>query len=140
MPQLKVRQINSTLNRSSVMDDKKSTGSHLMGDFYDCKCEPELLCDLNSLKDHCLHFVKTVGLNAVGHKFHKFDGGGITGMIVLAESHMSVHTWPENNYVTVDVYVCSYTQDNRPRAIRLYDLLRGLFLPNNENSLEVERL
>ena len=40
-------------------------------------------------------------------------------MIVLAESHMSLHTWPEKKYVTLDVYVCSYTQDNREKAKNL---------------------
>ena len=58
--------------------------------------------------------MKNVGLTEVGKFFHQFDGeGGVTGMIVLAESHMSLHTWPEKKYVTLDVYVCSFTQDNR---------------------------
>ena len=66
--------------------------------------------------------------------------GGVTGMVVLAESHMSIHTWPEKRYVTVDVYVCSYTQDNRPRARQLYQSLLDAFKPERENSHSVERL
>ena len=61
-------------------------------------------------------------------------------MIVLAESHMSIHTWPEKRYVTVDVYVCSYTQDNRPKARKLYESLLNTFKPAHENVHSVERV
>jgi S-adenosylmethionine decarboxylase len=59
---------------------------------------------------------------------------------VLAESHMSIHTWPEKKYVTVDVYVCSFSQDNRPRARKLYQSLLDTFQPERESSHSVERL
>ena len=61
-------------------------------------------------------------------------------MIVLAESHMSLHTWPEKKYVTLDVYVCSYTQDNREKAKNLYKALEDLFQPSNKNYKEIDRL
>ena len=58
-------------------------------------------------------------------------------MIVLAESHMSLHTWPEKKYVTLDVYVCSYTQDNREKAKNLFKALEDLFQPTNKNYKEI---
>jgi len=120
---------------------KDTPGLHVMGDLYDVKCDTEYMLDSDLLRAHCLKLVKDAGLSSVGDFFHQFGGdGGVTGMVVLAESHMSLHTWPEKNYVTVDVYVCSYSQDNRPRARRLYQALLDTFKPDYEKSHAVERL
>ena len=127
---------------SSPLNAVKDTpGLHVMGDLYDVKCDTEYMLDSDLLRAHCLKLVKDAGLSSVGDFFHQFGGdGGVTGMVVLAESHMSLHTWPEKNYVTVDVYVCSYSQDNRPRARSLYQALLDTFKPDYEKSHAVERL
>ena len=120
---------------------KDTPGLHVMGDLYDVGCADHFMIDADVLRAHCLALVEKAGLTSVGDFFHQFDGaGGVTGMVVLAESHMSIHTWPEKNYVTVDVYVCSYSQDNRPRARQLYQSLLETFQPQRENSHSVERL
>jgi S-adenosylmethionine decarboxylase len=112
-----------------------------MGDLYDVTCDNDFMVNADLLREHCLKLVKDAGLSSVGEFFHQFGGdGGVTGMVVLAESHMSLHTWPEKNYVTVDVYVCSYSQDNRPRARQLYQSLLDTFKPGFEKSHAVERL
>ena len=61
-------------------------------------------------------------------------------MVILAESHLSVHTWPEKGHVTIDVYVCSLLRDNRHRAKKLFKLLGDLFVPMRKNCQEIERL
>lgn len=119
---------------------KDTPGLHVMGDLYDVQCDADFMVNADRLRTHCLRLVEEAGLASVGDFFHQFDGGGVTGMVVLAESHMSIHTWPEKQYVTVDVYVCSYTQDNRPRARELYQALLDSFKPLRENSHAVERL
>ena len=120
---------------------KETPGLHVMGDLYDVQCDADFMVNADRLRAHCLKLVEEAGLTSVGDFFHQFDGcGGVTGMVVLAESHMSVHTWPEKRYVTVDVYVCSYTQDNRPRARELYQALLDSFQPTSENSHSVERI
>ena len=63
----------------------------------------------------------------------------VTGMVVLAESHLSLHTWPEECYVTVDVYVCNYTTDNRAKARRLFDGLVAAFKPVDPHVCSVDR-
>jgi len=130
----------ATTNAAVLHSVKETPGLHVMGDLYDVQCDERYLVDLELLTEHCLDLVKKAGLSTVGRYFHQFDGGGVTGMIVLAESHMSIHTWPEKKYVTVDVYVCSYSQDNRPRARQLYQSLLETFQPGRENSHSVERL
>jgi S-adenosylmethionine decarboxylase len=133
--------LDTTTKTPSLHSVKETPGLHVMGDLYSVQCEERFLVDSDLLTEHCLRLVDEAGLSTVGHYFHQFDGaGGVTGMIVLAESHMSIHTWPEKKYVTVDVYVCSYSQDNRPRARKLYQSLLDTFQPERESSHSVERL
>ncbi|HZP92615.1 MAG TPA: adenosylmethionine decarboxylase [Burkholderiales bacterium] len=141
MRNLKLKQVLPVDKAETLQKVKETPGLHVMGDLYDCGCEDRFLVDSELLTKHCLGLVEAAGLSAVGHYFHQFGGcGGVTGMIVLAESHMSIHTWPEKRYVTVDVYVCSYTQDNRPKARKLYRSLLGTFKPAHEAVHSVERL
>ncbi len=82
--------------------------------------------------------VQRAGLGAVAELFHRFtpapgqpeDGPcGITGVVLLAESHLAVHTWPELGAVTLDVYVCNLATDNSAKAEALMSLLIAPFKP-----------
>ena len=80
----------------------------------------------------------------VDEKFHTFpdvDGqpGGITGALLLAESHLAVHTWPERRGVTLDVYVCNFTGDNCTKAQQLFDTLVVAFRPASQSVNRIER-
>lgn len=120
-------------------------GLHLTADLRDCRTDCAALVDTASLRDACLAAVGSAGLQAVGELFHRFPAapsgstvpppcGGITGVVLLAESHLAVHTWPELRAVTLDVYVCNFGADNTPRAHALLEALIALFQP-----LRVER-
>jgi S-adenosylmethionine decarboxylase len=60
------------------------------------------------------------GLEVVAAAFHQFPAAGATGALVLAESHLAIHTWPELDAVTLDLYVCNHSQDNRAAAEAAY--------------------
>jgi S-adenosylmethionine decarboxylase len=105
----------------------KLPGLHLMGDLYECACGPAPMFDRDWLRQRCLNLVSKAGLTATGDYFHAFAGGGVTGAVVLSESHLSVHTWPEHRYVTLDVYVCNYSANNRNKARQLFDRLLETF-------------
>ena len=128
--------------KSSFLHNVKATpGLHIIGDLFECSCDFSIFTDSKFLENTCSSFVQNAGLTEVGKFFHQFDGeGGVTGMIVLAECHMSLHTWPEKKYVTLDVYVCSYAQDNREKAKKLFTALEDLFQPTNKNYKEIDRL
>ena len=101
-------------------------GLHLTADLYQCRCDAAWLTDAQRLGDWCLEVVDAVGLDAVNSLFHTFkptqEGpGGVTAAVLLAESHVCLHTWPEQRAVTVDVYVCNFTADHTDKA-------RGLML------------
>ena len=109
---------------------RKAPGLHLIGDLDGCDCDDSLMLDAAAIEAFCLQAVEQAGLTSVGSLFHSFgEGGGVTGMVVLAESHLSLHTWPEDDYVTLDVYVCSYSQDNSGKAEALFRQLKDAFNP-----------
>ncbi len=111
-------------------------GLHLTGDLFGCNCPQSLLIDLETLTRTCREATQDAGLTIVDEKFFLFpdvDGepGGITGTLLLAESHLAIHTWPERNGVTLDVYVCNYMSDNSGKAQQLFDTLRQHFQPSS---------
>ena len=105
-------------------------GLHLTADLCGCNPHRPSFTDTAALRQLCLQAVQRHGLTAVGELFHRFDdGGGVTGVVLLAESHLAVHTWPELGAVTLDVYVCNFGADNSARARRLLDALVAAFAP-----------
>jgi S-adenosylmethionine/arginine decarboxylase-like enzyme len=89
-------------------------GLHLTADLYRCACAVDLLTR-----------PLAIGLS------------GVTGMLLLAESHLAVHTWPELANVTLDVYVCNFTADNSAKAERL---MRSLVAALEPARVQVQRL
>ena len=119
---------------------RKAPGLHLIGDLYDCQGNRRLMTDATWLEEFCKLAVTESGLTAVGSLFHSFgEGEGVTGAVVLAESHLALHTWPEDNYVTLDVYVCSYSTDNSDSAQKLFDTVATAFGPAEPHLHRVER-
>jgi spermidine synthase len=91
-------------------------GLHLIGDLTGCRCDPQLLLDGERFRAKCLEMVAASGLTTMDATFHQFEGSGFTGTVVLAESHLAIHTWPERQGLTLDVYVCNYSADNSLKA------------------------
>lgn len=115
-------------------------GLHLMANLHGCAGVETLLREVATLRAKCLDLVTKAGLAAVGECFHQFgDSGGVTGVVVLAESHLSIHTWPEKRYVTLDVFVCNMNCDNRAKARQLFATLVALFQAEHGRFYEVER-
>ncbi|MBC7625284.1 MAG: adenosylmethionine decarboxylase [Aeromicrobium sp.] len=111
-------------------------GLHIIADLYNCP-KSNYLTSANALQQLCLKACETAGLSILGEHFYQFDSfddvqvGGATGAIVLAESHLAIHTWPERDGATLDVYVCNVTGDNSARAESLYDSLISALKPGD---------
>ncbi|MFZ4535007.1 adenosylmethionine decarboxylase [Propionivibrio sp.] len=118
-------------------------GLHLIAELHDCRCQPRLLLSVDALRELCLAVCTSPGLTPVGQVFHQFgndsEPAGATGAVILAESHLAVHTWPELNAVTLDLYVCNFSQDNRAAARAACDRLIAAFAPVKVEMREVER-
>ena len=116
-------------------------GLHLIADLHDCAGDVALN-DLDALRTLCQGAVADAGLRSVGSLFHPFVGEdglaqGVTGVVLLVESHLAVHTWPELRSVTADVYVCNLGTDNTQRAEALMARLVEAFRPG---SCKIERV
>ena len=113
-------------------------GLHLTADLRGCAPALPAMHDPSALRALCLSAVACAGLQAVGELFHRFPApGGVTGVVLLAESHLAVHTWPELGGVTLDVYVCNLHGDNSARAEALLASLEAALAPA---SIERQRL
>ena len=107
-------------------------GLHLTADLHHCHCDATLLVDDAALLQLCLEAVQAAGLQAVNQLVHAFPAvagvkSGVTATVLLAESHLCIHTWPEIQAVTLDVYVCNFGGDHSAKAHRLMDALLAAF-------------
>ena len=116
-------------------------GLHLIADAYELECGIDLLIHADRLETLCGEAARAAGLSVLSTDFYAFDAppanagmaalprGGVTGTVLLAESHAAIHTWPEQGAATLDVYVCNYQQDNRAKAQALFDALLAALKP-----------
>lgn len=118
-------------------------GLHLIAELHDCQCASRLLADASALRALCLDVCAAPGLTPVGEVFHQFGSidapAGATGAVVLAESHLAVHTWPEFGAVTLDLYVCNFSQDNSAAARAAFERLLAAFAPGRIVRRELAR-
>jgi S-adenosylmethionine decarboxylase len=115
-------------------------GLHLTADLKQCNPLCAALTQVQVLREHCLTAVTSAQLHAVGEVFHQFaTNGGITGVVLLAESHLAIHTWPELQAVTLDVYVCNFGTDNTAKAHALMNALVSVFNAQNISHHALER-
>ncbi|RZJ16246.1 MAG: S-adenosylmethionine decarboxylase proenzyme [Haliea sp.] len=119
-------------------------GLHLTADLYQCRCEALWLTDAERLGAWCLQAVESVGLRAVNQLFHTFPTtdhglGGVTATVLLAESHLCLHTWPEQRAVTIDVYVCNFGADHSGKARALMLALVDRFQPEWTEQRSLDR-
>ena len=83
-------------------DGMKFAGMHLLVDIWDAS----QLDDPDHI-DAVLREAATAASATILHShFHNFTGGGVSGVLVLAESHISIHTWPERNFAAIDIFMC----------------------------------
>ncbi len=74
-------------------------------------CDPIILNDLSKIRSILVSAAKASGVTILGESFHQFHPQGVTGILAIAESHFSIHTWPEYRYAAVDIFTCGTTCD-----------------------------
>ncbi|MBF0858657.1 adenosylmethionine decarboxylase [Gluconobacter sp. LMG 31484] len=90
-------------------DGERYAGNHLLIDFWDARN----LDDPMRIDETLCEAAVAAGATILHSHFHHFTpNGGVSGVIVLAESHISIHTWPERNYAAVDVFMCGACDPN----------------------------
>ena len=108
-------------------------GRHLLLEMWDCN--REILNDAEKVTQIMCVAANDAGATVVKSIHHKFDPPGITAVAILSESHISVHTWPIEGYVAVDIFACGTVADPQ-QAVK--GLLEG-FEPKEHTSVEIKR-
>ena len=112
-------------------------GRHLLLELFDC--DLDAITNLESVKGALVEAAKRAQATIVDVVFHEFNPFGISGVVVIAESHLSIHTWPEHRYAAVDIFSCGETLQPEVAATYLVEhfgaertsvveLQRGMFL------------
>ena len=118
-------------------------GLHILAEFHDCRCDNELMQQAAVLRELCVTTCERAGLVVVAETFYGFgtpqEPDGATGAVVLAESHLAIHTWPELGAATLDLYVCNFSRDNREAAEAAFTLLERAFRPERTRRQDVQR-
>jgi S-adenosylmethionine decarboxylase proenzyme len=87
-------------------------GRHLLAEL--CDCDPARLDDLAVVEGALVAAAEASGAQVLAARFHRFAPQGVSGVVLIAESHVSVHTWPEHAYAAVDFFTCGAAM--RPEA------------------------
>lgn len=119
-------------------------GLHLTADLYQCQGPQHLMLEAEAIAQLCLAEVHNAGLSCMADKWVSFPGrdgrpGGVTGTVLLAESHLAIHTWPESDSVTIDVYVCNFSGDNSAKAHALMDAVIAAYAPGKLLRQQLQR-
>jgi S-adenosylmethionine decarboxylase len=100
------------MTASVIPPDYQPSGEHLLADMYGIA--PDKLSDTETIESLLRHSAQAAGAHILFSHFHAFDAGkGVTGVVLLAESHITIHTWPEFGFAAADIFMCGQAQAQR---------------------------
>lgn len=111
----------------------EALGRQILVEFYDCK--ESNINDVEYIESSLIKATQASNATIISHNFHKFSPYGVSGVVVIAESHVAIHTWPEYNYAAVDIFTCGDTID--PWTIQEH--LKEYLESKNVSSMEMKR-
>ncbi len=88
----------------------EALGKHILAEFYNC--DVSAINDERGIEKLFVKTAKDSGATVISSNFHKFSPHGVSGVVVISESHLTIHTWPEYGYCAVDVFTCGDRIDN----------------------------
>lgn len=101
--------------------------------------EELLLTSLEKFLSFARELINQEDLKIVGISSHQFDTDGFTAAICLMESHICIHTWPEFNQLTLDIYLCNYLKDNSGKVLKIGEAFKKYFKAEVLNETLVNR-
>lgn len=111
----------------------KALGRQILIEFYECSSE--VLNDLDKIRRCMVEAAERSGAHVVEEVFHMFSPHGVSGSVVIAESHLSIHTWPEYGYAAVDLFTCG--DDVDPWVA--FEYLKTEFESTHHSATELKR-
>ena len=108
-------------------------GKHLLLELKDCN--KETLNDLSFLKGSLLAAANEAGAVVLGESFHQFNPQGVSGVVMIAESHIFIHTWPEYGYAAADIFTCG----NSVQPQKAAEVIVGKLGSKSHSMMEIQR-
>ncbi len=120
-------------------------GQHLLAEFYECNSN--ILNNVQLIEDAMTEAAVACGATVITKNFHHFSPFGVSGVVIISESHLAIHTWPEYGYAAVDLFTCGdscdpkvayeYLQKKFNATTAFYsELKRGLINPDTEKLVQ----
>jgi S-adenosylmethionine decarboxylase len=108
-------------------------GRHITIEYYDCA--PDVLLDKERVESMLLKAARESGATIISSSFHQFEPQGVSGVVIIAESHFTVHAWPEHNYAAVDIFTCAdnIDLDTAIHSIEAQFSSRRVFISSDQN-------
>ena len=111
----------------------KALGRHLLAEFFEC--DPKALDNLQFIEKVMKNAAIVSGATIINVSFHKFEPQGVSGVVVISESHLSIHTWPEYGYAAIDLFTCGDKVD----PWKAYEYLKEIFKSKRTKVEEIKR-
>lgn len=111
----------------------KALGRHILVEYYECT--EQILNDVPLIEEAMIAAAKEAGATIINSTFHHFSPFGVSGVVVIEESHLAIHTWPEYGYAAVDIFTCGETVD----PWIAYRYLEKAFEAGNGSAMEMQR-
>lgn len=110
-----------------------SLGRHILAEFYNCNSN--VLNNLEMIEKVMADAATECGATVVEKKFHMFSPYGVSGVVIISESHLAIHTWPEYGYAAVDLFTCGDNCD----PLVAYEYLKEKLSSNSAIYTELRR-
>jgi S-adenosylmethionine decarboxylase proenzyme len=108
-------------------------GVHVLAEYYNCN--REILNNTEQIEQYMNDAARIAGATVVATAFHTFNPHGVSGCVVIAESHLTIHTWPEYGYAAVDIFTCGETVD----PWKAFNFLRTRLESAHFSTMEMKR-
>ena len=107
-------------------------GEHIIMDFF--QCDSAKLDDMEFVEETLIQAATKAGARILGKQFHRFSPHGVTGILSLQESHLSIHTWPEHEFAAADFFSCGHI-----KAEKAYKILSRSFAASEPKIKKISR-
>ncbi len=108
-------------------------GRHILVEFFNCSAN--ILNEVNTIEESMIEAAKIAEATIINSTFHHFSPYGVSGVVVIQESHLAIHTWPEFRYAAVDIFTCGETIN----PWIAYDFLKKAFEAEQGSAMEINR-
>ncbi len=112
---------------------KKTLGTHILMEMFGC--DPEMLKDKEKIENVMNESAVRSNAKIVKSFFHQFKPYGVSGVVVIEESHYTIHTWPEHSYAAIDFFYCS----DEVIIEKAIEVLKNALRPSSFNLVEIKR-